>query len=453
MCWAGEELAGVELGDDRRALRLMRMVETLVDHAEQSIAEGFGSWSETKAAYRFLENDQIDWPEILAPHRASTVRRAAGEPVVLVIQDTTEINLTRFPATTGLGYLGSAKCRGVLLHSSLAATPEGVVLGVIDQQIWARPLEELGKRHARRQKPTAEKESQRWLQGLQAAQTALAQHPQVVVVADREADIYDLFAAPRAENTQLLVRVSREQRRVEHVEQHLRQALESTAVQGLLAVEVPRHGQRPPRLAQLSVRWSTLAIRPPRSRRPADLPAIDLQFVLIEERAPPSGEQPVRWLLATTLPVDDLNAATRCVGYYVRRWLIERFHYTLKSGCLVEQRRFEAFDNLCRAVACLSIVAWRLLWLLTEARRHPDQPCTVVLSTPEWEALEAVALQRYHRPRRGTPPALGEAIQLIAKLGGHLGRKRDGPPGIKTLWRGLTRLSDITTGWILPRPP
>jgi hypothetical protein len=166
MSWAGKELAGVELGDDRRALRLMQIVERLVERAEQSIPQGFGSWSETKAAYRFFENPQIDWPEILAPHRASTVSRAAAEPIVLVAQDTTEINLSEFPATAGLGYLASPKCRGVLLHTCLATTPAGVVLGVIDQQMWVRPVEELGKRHTRRQRTTDEKESQRlagWL--------------------------------------------------------------------------------------------------------------------------------------------------------------------------------------------------------------------------------------------------------------------------------------------------
>jgi hypothetical protein len=452
MSWAGKELAAADLGDDRLDLRLMRIVERLVESAEQSIPEGFGSWSETKAAYRFIENPRIEWSQILAGHRSSTVSRAAAEPIVLVSQDTTEINLTQFPSTTGLGYLSKPECRGVLLHTCLATTPQGVVLGVLDQQMWARPMEQLGKRHTRRHRSTDQKESQRWLTGLQATQVALVQHPQVVSIADSEADIYDLFAMPRSANVQLLVRVSRDQRRVEHGEKYLGKAMEATPVRGILSVEVPRHGQRKPRQAQLSVRWSTFTIRPPRWRS-AGLPPICLQFVLIQEVEPPAGETAIRWLLATTLPVEDLAQATTCVSYYTRRWLIERFHYTLKSGCLVEQRRFEVFENVCRAVACFSIVAWRLLWLMTEARQHPEQPCTVVLSQPEWEALEAVAQQRYQRPRRGVPPTLGEAVQLIGKLGGHLGRKGDGPPGVKTLWRGLAHLSDIATGWLLPRPP
>lgn len=452
MSWAGSELAGAELGDERRALRLMRMVERFVERAEQSLPHGLGSWAETKAAYRFFENDQIAWSKILEPHRACTVRRAAGEPIVLVAQDTTEINLTPHQATQGLGYLSNPKCRGLLLHTCLTMTPTGVVLGVLHQQMWARPLEGLGKRHKRRDRRTDEKESQRWLDGLKATQAALTEHPQVVIIADREADIYDLFAVPRTANIQLLVRISREQRRVEHEKQNLIQALEAEEVQGSLSVQVPRQGNRPPREAHFSVRWQTLAIHPPRSR-PAGLPPITLQFVLIVEAAPPSGEKPVRWLLATTLPVTCLAEASRCVDYYVRRWLIERFHYTLKSGCHVEDRRFDKFENICRAVACFSIVAWRLLWLLTESRQHPHQPCTVVLSQPEWEVLETIAEQRFRRPRRGQPPELGEAMQLIGKLGGHLGRKCDGPPGLKTLWRGLTRLSDLATGWSLSHPP
>jgi hypothetical protein len=452
MTWAGKELATAELGDERRALRLMKMVERFVERAEQSIPQGFGSWSETKAAYRFLENPQIEWPAILAPHRTSTVQRAAKEPVVLVAQDTTEINLTPFAATAGLGYLSLPTCQGVLLHSCLAVTPQGVVLGVLDQQLWVRPEEELGKRHARRQKPTSDKESQRWLTGWQATQTALVDHPQVVMIADREADIYDLFAEPRPPQLHQLVRVSREQRRVEHEQKYLRPAVESSPVGGKLTIEVPRHGQRPPRTAQLQLRWISLAIRPPRWRK-AGLPLQKLQFVLAEEVEPPADEKAIRWLLATTLPVASATDAATCVQYYARRWLIERFHFTLKSGCLVEQRRFEHVESIYRAIACFSIVAWRLLWLMTEAREHPDQPCSNVLSQPESEALEAIAQQRFGRPRQGTPPTLHEAVQLIGKLGGHLGRRRDGPPGVKTLWRGLTVLSHITTGWLLPRGP
>jgi hypothetical protein len=283
---------------------------------------------------------------------------------VLVGQDTTHIDLSRFRSTEGLGYLSTPQSRGLLLHTCLAVTPGGVVLGVIDQPMWIRPIEDRGKRYQpqrRHQGCTDDKESQRWLNGLQATQTALAGHPQVVVVADREADIYDLFAAPRAADVQLLVRVSHPQRSVEHEEQNLVPAWAAEPVRGTFLVQVPRQGERPPREARLEVRWRTLTIRAPPRRRPKGLPSIRLQFVLVEEPTPPAGEKPVRWLLATTLPVTTLPEAITCVQGYVRRWLIERFHYTLKSGCLVEDRRFEELETICRAVACFSMVAWRLL--------------------------------------------------------------------------------------------
>jgi hypothetical protein len=335
------------------------------------------------------------------------------------------------------------------LHTCLGVTPAGDVLGVLDQRAWVRPLPQLGRRAKRHQSPIEQKESQRWLTGLQATAKVLADHPQAIVVGDREADIYELFAADRPEQVHLVVRVRHESRRVDHAAKTLLASLQAGPIQGELRVSIPRKQSRPAREACLSTRWQRLELYPPRGK--GLLPAVSLTFVLVEELSPPAGEKPVRWLLATTVPIENLESASGCVGWYVRRWLIEQFHYTLKSGCQVEQRALGCFDNHCRAIACLSIVAWRLLWLMSLARQHPDEPCSLVLSEPEWQALEAYAQHRFKRPARGRPPSLDEATRLIGRLGGHLGRKGDGPPGVKTLWRGLTRLSDITIGWLIPR--
>ena len=163
----------------------------------ESLPEAFGSWAEVKGAYRLWENSCVCWQDILKPHIARTAARGREHSVVLAIQDTTEINLTHHPATTGLGHLGRPTCRGVLLHTSLAVTPQGQVLGVLDQQLWVRPQAEFGKKHRRHQLATVEKESQRWIEGLNASSAALADHPQVVVIGDRESDFYDFFE-PRA---------------------------------------------------------------------------------------------------------------------------------------------------------------------------------------------------------------------------------------------------------------
>ncbi len=195
MSWVSAELFDVDLGDVRRQLRLMGVVEALAEHCEESFPKAFGSWAAVKAAYRLWENSRIPWQNILQPHCARAVQRAGDHPVILAIQDTTEINLTSHPATTGLGYLGAAYCRGLLMHSVLATTPQGQVLGLLHLQLWARPLAELGQSRQRHQRVTHQKESQRWIDGLAATSSALAAHAQVIVVGDREADFYDFFVA------------------------------------------------------------------------------------------------------------------------------------------------------------------------------------------------------------------------------------------------------------------
>lgn len=453
MEWVSKELAHVGLGDVRLDLRLMRIVEQMAKHAEQSLPEmSWGSWAETKAAYRFWSNDRIKWREILTPHLKRTAERAQAEPVVLVIQDNTEIDLSSHPATKGLGYLASARARGLLAHTCLAVSETGVPLGVVDLMLWTRPLEQIGKRY-HRSRPTAEKESQRWLDGLAAIERALPEHPHLVVVADREADFYDLFAASRPSRIDLLVRICREARSVNDPSGYLKQALAATPWAGELVVHVPRSRKHVARQAHLRVRFTTLTILPPNDRRHHRGQQIPLSFVVVEEIDPPSGEKPIRWVLATTVAVMNLEQACRVVSWYARRWTIERFHYTLKSGYGVERQQLESLANVERFAATLAIVAWRLLWLTYEAREHPNAPCTIILDRAEWETLDLWTHRKHPQPLSMEPPTLGAAVQMIARLGGHLSRTRDGPPGVKTLWRGLARLSDLTEGYLLATHP
>jgi hypothetical protein len=167
MGWASEELAKLELGDVRLDLRLRVIVELLSQRMSESLPESFGSWAEVKGAYRLWGNSRVCWQDILKPHIARTAARAWQHPVVLVLQDTMEANLTHHPGTSGLGHLGRPNSRGVLMHSCLVVTPQSHILGLLDQQLWTRPPETFGKKHRRHELPTAEKESQRWLRGLE----------------------------------------------------------------------------------------------------------------------------------------------------------------------------------------------------------------------------------------------------------------------------------------------
>lgn len=425
-------------------MRLARMAEDLAEQPNESVPQASGEWAASKAAYRFWGNRRVTQEKIIAAQVPSTVLRASEYDVVLAVQDTSEANYSTHPATEGLGYGDHPDTRVLKLHTLLCVSPEGKPLGLLGQQIWARPAEELGKRHSRRERLTEEKESQRWLWGLQTAQQVLPAPQAVVTVGDREADIYDLFALPRRELSHLLVRVSREQRRVEHPAKYLRAAVEQAPLGGRIRIRVPRRDGRRSRTAELTLRWLSLEIHPPRHHpnRSACRP-VRVWVVLAQEEHPPAGQAAIRWVLVTTLAVETLEDAARCVRWYSYRWRIEQFHYVLKSGCQVERLELEIAERLAKALATYSIVAWRILWLTYEARQNPDASCEVVLEPPEWQALELRVSKRLSK----RAPSLRDAVRMIARLGGFLGRKHDGDPGVKTIWRGIQRLHDLSDMW------
>lgn len=449
--WSALELRHVDLGDRRLNRRLVKLVDDLLKSPEASVPQASGDWASTKAAYRFWDNPRVDPGDILAAHRDSTLGRLPGhhdEPI-LAIQDTTSFDFTAHPATAGLGYLARSQRRGLWLHSALAVTAAGVPLGLIDQRTWTRDPEALGKRARRRHKPTAQKESQRWLDALAATEAALPVAQAVVTVADREADFYDLFAAPRRPGSHLLIR-AKPRRRVRHVERLLGAAVRATAAAGTITAELRRGDDRPPRRATLTIRFATLDVAPPSTHpRRKELPHLRLTAILAEEEAPPAGREPVRWWLLTTLPVAGLAEAERAVRWYALRWLVERYHFVLKSGCRVERLELETAGRLERALATYAVVAWRLLWLTYEARSDPGGSCETVLPREAWQVMHRVVHKTKTVPT--TPPGLREAVRLIARLGGFLARKGDGEPGVKTIWRGLRRLEDLVVGWRLSR--
>ena len=185
------------------------------------------------------------------------------------------------------------------------------------------------------------------------------------------------------------------------------------------------------------------------------LAPVAVTAVEAHEADPPAGKAPLAWVLLTTLPVADLAAAVQCVTYYSRRWLIERYHYTLKTGgCRLEDSQLQDFAALTRLLALQCLVAWRLLWLTYLSRAAGEQPCTVAFSDLEWRVLDRAVQRRdphFHRQSgynasSGEPPPLRTAVRWLGKLGGFLGRKGDGEPGITVLWDGLMILYPLLLG-------
>lgn len=450
--WAEEEFGEAVLKDPRRTARLVELARTLGEHPSQSLPEACEDGAQLKAAYRFFANEAVEAEAILASHVAATTGRVAGEPVVLAVQDTTSLDYTAHPATTGLGALNDVKHQGLLVHTTLALTPERVPLGLLAQDAWTRDAATLGKRATRKARPVAEKESRKWLDSLEAVKAARARCPatRFVSVGDREADVFDLFLVERPPGVDLLVRASWDRRVDDAPQPHLWAAVEAAPEAGVLTIAVPRKPGQPARTAHLTIRVQSVALRPPRHRAAEHLPAVPVVAVLVREVAPPADTAPIEWLLLTTLPVATAEDARTIVAHYACRWDIEVWHKILKSGCRIEARQLETADRLRRCLALYSVIAWRVLHATLLARAAPDLPCSILLAPDEWQALACVILRSPTPP--ASPPTLRQAIRWIAQLGGFLARPSDGEPGPITLWRGFQHLADHTAMYRIMRP-
>lgn len=444
--WVQEEMRDLQLSDARLTRRAKQMMASFSEQPAESIPEASQGWAATKGAYRFLENEKVEAEQIRQAHYQATSARVSGQPRVLAIQDTSDLNYAGKEVAKQLGYLSNQYAQGLRMHSTMVVSAVGVPLGLIDQQLWSRDAETKGKTQERRKKDTAEKESQRWLDAVRAAEQRLPEDTEIVHVADREGDIYALLAVERQARSHLLIRME-QNRRVEHAQRYVWEAIRQAPLAGEITLQVTPQAHREARLATVAVRFLSLTIRPPHQRAGSGVP---MQFILAEEHDAPPGAEPIVWLLATDLPIDCLEDALQGIFYYSLRWLIERFHYVLKSGCRIELLYLQTPDRLLRALAIYSVVAWRLLWLTYEARKSPDQPCTVILKTHEWQALYCTIHKTPIPPTE--PPSLSQAVIWIARLGGFLARKGDGFPGPKTIWQGLRRLKDIADTWLLLHP-
>lgn len=450
MLWAVHEAGTADFGDTRLTQRLVTLLTTLSVRPTASIPEACETWAPTKAAYRFVDNPRVTPTAIMAAHRQAAVDRVRSQALILAVQDTTTFNFTLHRQTTGLGPIGQAGLAGFFLHSCLAVSPEGIPLGVLGAEAWARDPESKDSHHTHKHRPLAEKESARWLRLMDAATEDIPTTTRVVMVADREGDIFDGFAHATETHRDVLIRAAWNRRLTDPVG-YLWDVVAHPPALGTVTITVPRHDDAPSRLATLTLRTARVTLRPPSHRRAERLPAPTVTAVLAREERPPAGPPPVEWMLLTTLPVTTREEAVRMVRWYTYRWRIERYHYVLKSGCRVEDLQLATRDRLERALAVYRLVAWRLLWWIYQAREHPAAPCTTVLRPTEWAVLYAAHHHTALIPE--TPVDLQTAIRWIAQLGGFLGRRHDGEPGVKVLWRGYRRLEDLAALWEILHPP
>ena len=462
--WASKEFGEIDLGDQRLTDRLVNLADKLASSPESPINQACGDWANTKAAYRFFQNERIDEKIILQSHIDNTFGRAKEFGTILAIQDTSFLNFTDHKKTTGLGIISKYPTKssnlnttkGLAMHTSFAVSLEGLPLGLLDQIIYARkPLPE-GKRNTRFT-PIEEKESIRWLNALnEINEFSNESQVRVVTVCDREGDFYELFEQGNRLNAPLLVRAASDRNINKHGAYDLKKfeklwsTIQSLPNSGIIEVEIPARDQKPARKVQLETRFGPITMNPPRQhiRKLTEvLPDLALYAVNVIEKNPTTGEEPLEWMLLTDLQITSFEEAKEKVAWYCLRWRIEVFHKILKSGLRVEQCRLQTADRLTRYLTIMSIIAWRIYWLTLIARTNSDLPCTAFVADEEWKVLYSKVKKTKSFPKK--PPCIGEIIKWIAGLGGFLGRKGDGQPGVMSLWRGWKRLCDLSEGWNL----
>jgi hypothetical protein len=452
--WVRQEFARADLCDKRLDRRLLKTAEQLAKSPASPINEACGNWASTQAAYRLFNNPKASTPGILKPHREATAQRMAGcGGPVLVMQDTVFFSYGTHVKTRGLGPIGKsngAHDRGLIMHNALAFTTSGVPLGILSQSIWARgeiPAEDYQEKIERLQVTAVEeKESSKWLIALRETVERAPAGVPVVTVADRESDCFEFLTQAKELRAKYLIRARTDRKLVPEDSAGCASMLEALSVApalGSIPVAVPSNGSRKARTASIEVRVAQVSIKAPERRGAHAKASGSSEPVLVTvigatEQSPPAGSDSISWVLLTNLTVKDFESAAEKVQWYGKRWGIETWHKVLKSGCKVEDCMLEEAERLKRYLTLFSIIGVRLMHVAFLARAHPDLPATEVFSAVEIQVLHL-------RVTKTLPPVaqalnLREVVRMLGKLGGHLGRKGDGEPGVLILWRGWMRL-------------
>jgi hypothetical protein len=460
--WIDQELAGCEFADLRLGKRFKTLVARLAEGVGESIPMACQDWAGTKAAYRFFSNDRVRAAEILAGHFQATRDRFQATPgMMLVLHDTTEfsfqrekkqaIGVTCRPYGGRKGQDGRPRLHtvcGILLHSSLVVTLEGLPLGISAVKAWTRKkfkgCNALKKKINSTRVPIEEKESVRWLENLRQSTALLNEPERCVHIGDRESDIYELFCEAQNIGTHFLVRtcVDRLAREGKHT---IADEMREVRVKGLHRIEV-RDAKGDHSQAILELRYRRIRVLPPIGKQQR-YPETTLYVIHAQERGTPKGRERIEWKLLTDLPVTSPAEAIEKLTWYALRWKIETFHKILKSGCKAEDSKLRTAERLLRLLAVFCVLSWRIFWMTMINRSARRAPAAAVFTTIERRLLDHLVPDRDNdRTRRKSLPSY---LTKVARLGGYLARASDPPPGNIVMWRGLSRFTDIELGFTM----
>lgn len=459
--WVDREVAECEFKDERLGNRFRSLLEQLSSSPGDSIPLVCQDWANTKAAYRFLDNDRVSEAAILSGHfHATRDRAAATDGPILVMHDTTEFTYQREDIdAVGKTRINIAGGRpdgrpryytgcGILMHSSLAVTTEGLPLGLTAIKFWSRKKFKGSDALKRKINPTRvpieKKESIRWLDNLTQSTSLLGDAARCVHIGDRESDIYELFCTAQNVGTQFLLRTCVD-RLAGDGEHTIATEMAEVDCKGLHRVEVrDRHGRISE--AVLELRFRRILVQPPlyKQRR---YPALELTVLHAIERGKPRGRDKIDWKLITNLPVTSRAQAIEKLHWYALRWRIEVFHKILKSGCQAEQSKLRTAERLVNLLATFCILSWRIFWLTMINRSTQRAKASLAFTPLEIDILNRLAPQG--QPGSTRSPTLTSCLTQLARLGGYLNRATDPPPGNMVMWRGMSRLTDIELGFLM----
>lgn len=467
-----DEIRDARFGNRKLNARAAKVLAQMnQDPQKTSINSTFAGWADTQAAYRFLSNEKTSSEILIEAHRLQILKRCEQQDRLLLVQDTTELDYSDNSTLRGAGVIAdNRKCgrTGFFLHAHYLLNTDHVPLGIWGLDFESRDPGQVGQYKARKKLPIEEKTSFRWLFGYRLACDIQSKLPgkQVVSLADREGDIFEIYAEHaerlgRGERPADFVIRAKENRALldnethEEIEGHLFDQDRHHEALGTITFDVPtrekilrekgkntRYERQARRVTQ-EVRAYQVTFRPP-FRRGKKLPVLKLWIITAKEVSPPAGEPPIEWRIVTSIPARTLAQAHGIIRDYCGRWQIEVFFRTLKTGCRIEQLRLKTASAIQVCTALYGIIAWRLNFLVEHARLHGEEPCDRYFSDEEWESTLVIAKKAKHPVR---PPSLGEFMGVVAGLGGYLGRKSDPPPGVQAIWQGLQKVYGYAEAW------
>lgn len=444
--WAEHNFGTVNLRHRRRTRRLVQSAAAIAAQPEKPFNQVF-DWNGLRGFYNLCHQEVATLPMIQGPHWELTRQAMVQHKLVLILHDTTELNFSDHPSLQGTGPIGDGLGKGFLQHNSLAVLPKPrQVLGLAYQQFRVRQPAPAGEHTWKRKR--RKRESEMWLEGI-AASGRSPEGCRWVDVGDRGSDIYEAMVASREVEHDFLFRVT-QNRQVWTTEEHteelvgLREFACSLPSQGCDEVAIPGRGGRASRTATVQMAAAPVWIPAPMGTRQRwSQPIIAAWVIRIWEANAPEGVEPLEWILVSSVATRDLEELKERRDWYCCRWMVEVFHNVEKNGCKEEARRFETADRMEACLAILSVVAVRVYQLRTALESQPDAPAAQVATTEEIQVLCA------HHKQDASRLTVREFVRGVAKLGGFLGRKCDGQPGVLTLWRGYQRLQDMLLGYQL----